>query len=311
MAKPRNKMLDLLAYLGMRIFVMFVHMFGFRANYRTAAIIGNLMYRFDKRHRRRGLEHLRRSFPDWDETRRHAVLKASMRNLIYLGIEVMFTTRLITPGRWRRHVKLTKADEALKIVTERKTGLVVATPHFGNWEVLGYTLATIGYPMTAVARPLDNPYLNNYVLGVRERNGLDILFKKGATQTMDEIIENKGVVGFIPDQDAGRRGIFVNFFGRLASTYKSLGLLAIRHNVPIVIGSARRLDEIYHFELYIQRVIHPHEWADKPDPLRWVTQEWNTAFEQVIRTAPEQYLWLHRRWKHRPPGEEPAPDGIA
>ena len=67
----------------------------------------------------------------------------------------------------------------------------------------------------------------------------------------------------------------------------------------------------YHFEIGIQRIIHPHEWADKHDPLRWITQQYTAALEQVVRTSPEQYLWIHRRWKHRPRGEKQSPDGIA
>jgi len=61
----------------------------------------------------------------------------------------------------------------------------------------------------------------------------------------------------------------------------------------------------------VQRIIHPAEWADKPDPLTWITQEYTSTLEQIVRDAPEQYLWVHRRWKHRPNGELPGPDGVA
>jgi KDO2-lipid IV(A) lauroyltransferase len=311
MAKPRNKFLDYLAYLGLRLFAMSIHMFGWEANYRTARWIGNMMYRFDRRHRQRALEHLRLSFPGWTEEEYHRVARASMRNLVYLGLEVLFTTRLITPGRWRRHIKLTNMAETIRLLVERKSGVVMATGHFGNWEVVGYMMATLGFPTVAVARPLDNPYINDYILSVRERTGMSILYKKGATQSMDDVLESKGILGFIPDQDAGRKGLFVNFFGRPASSYKSLALMAIQHNVPLIVGYGRRLDEAYHFEIGIQRIIYPSEWADRSDPVQWVTQEWNTAIEETIRLAPEQYLWVHRRWKHRPPGEEARPDGIA
>jgi KDO2-lipid IV(A) lauroyltransferase len=293
MAKPRNNFLDYLAYLGVRLFAMFVHMFGWRANYRTAALLGNLLFRLDKRHRIR------------------AIAKASMRNLMYLAVEVLFTTRLITPGRWRRHIKLTNMAETIRLLAERESGFVMATPHFGNWEVVGYMMATLGFPVVAVARPLDNPYVNDYMMSVRENTGMSILYKKGATQSMDEIIESKGIIGFIPDQDAGRKGVFVDFFGRQASTYKSVALMAITHNVPLIVGYGKRLDEEYHFEIGIQRIVYPREWTGKPDPLLWVTQEWTTAMEDVIRRAPEQYLWVHRRWKHRPDGEPAGPDGIA
>ncbi|MBS3734795.1 MAG: lipid A biosynthesis acyltransferase [Phycisphaerae bacterium] len=311
MSKPRNKFIDYVQYLGVRLFAMFVHMFGWEANYRTARWIGNLMYRFDARHRRRGLEHLRRSFPEWTEDKRRRICKASMRNTVYLGLEVLFTPRLITPGRWQRHITLTRMSEFVRIMVEGKTGLICATGHFGNWEVAGYTMGAVGFDCYVVARPLDNPYINDYILGVREYRGVTVLDKKGAAESVDRILEQRGIVAFVADQDAGRKGLFVDFFGRAASTYKSIGLLAMRHNVPIAVPYARRLDEAFHFEIGCRRIIRPNEWADKPDPLRWITQEYTRALEDVIRTAPEQYLWVHRRWKHRPKGEQPGPDGVA
>ncbi|RPI64598.1 MAG: lipid A biosynthesis acyltransferase [Planctomycetaceae bacterium] len=311
MAKNRNKYLDYIAYLGMRLFAMFVHMFDHKTNYRTAALIGNLLYRFDKRHRKRALEHLRLSFPDWSDEKRRQVARASMRNLVYLGLEVLFTTRLITPGRWRRHITLTDMSETIRLLLERESGVIMLTGHFGNWEVVGYMMATLGFPTVSIARRLDNLYIDKYVFGIRQNTGQMILDKRGATTAAPEVLENKGVVGFIADQDAGKKGAFVDFFGRKASTYKSIALLAIQYNAPVIIGFGRRLDEDYHFEIGIQRLIRPEEWADKDDPVMWITQEYTTALENVVRRAPEQYLWVHRRWKHRPKGEEPGPDGVA
>ena len=311
MAKPRNKFRDYLAYLGLRLFTMFVHMFDWEANYRSARCIGNLLYKFDKRHRRRALQHLRLSFPDWSEEKYHDIAKASMRNMVYLGLEVLFTTRLITPGRWRRHVTLTNMDENLRLMLEHKMPLIYITGHFGNWEVVGYTMGALGFPVYAVARPIDNPYIDEYILGVREKRGMTILSKRGATEQIPELLKKNASVCFIADQDAGRKGAFVDFFGRKASTYKSIALLAMQASAPVVVGYGRRLDEEYHFEIGIQRIIYPHEWVDKGDPMLWITQEYSKALEDVIRTAPEQYLWVHRRWKHRPKGEEPGPDGVA
>jgi len=309
--RKRSKVLDCLAYLGMRTFAMFVHMFNWEANYRTARWIGNLLYRFDRRHRRRAFQHLRLSFPDWSQDKLRRVAKASMRNLVYLGLEVLFTTRLITPGRWRRHIRLKNMSEVIRLMLKRESGLIFVTGHFGNWEVVGYAQAALGFPMVSVARRLDNPHIDRYMLGVREKAGQRIVDKRGATAGAADILDNKGIISFIGDQDAGRKGLFVDFFGRKASTYKAIGLLAMRHEAPVVVGYGRRLDEEYHFELGVQRIVYPHEWSDKDDPLAYITQEYTSALEEVVRTAPEQYLWLHRRWKHRPKGEPVAPDGVA
>ena len=317
MAKPRNKALDCLAYLGLRLFVMVVHMFGWEANYRTARWICSAIWWAGRRWRklgrfeRRATAHLRLSFPDWPDEKIRRVAKASLRNLLYLGVEVFFTTRLITPPRWRRHVTLENQAENIRLMLERKTPLIYVTGHFGNWEVVAYTMGALGFWTAAVARPLDNPYISRYVYGIRQKKGLTILDKKGVAQQAADLLERKGLLSFVADQDAGRKGCFVDFFGRKASTYKSIALLAMSYGAPILVGYGRRLDEEYHFAIGIQRIIYPHEWVGRDDPMRWITQEYTAALEQVIRTAPEQYLWTHRRWKHRPKGEPPAPDGIA
>ncbi|MDY6914596.1 MAG: lipid A biosynthesis acyltransferase [Planctomycetota bacterium] len=310
MAKPRNPYLDYLVYLAVRLTAMFLHMFPLRLNYRIARVAGNLGYRWVGSYRRRALGHIRRSFPDWPDEKCRRFAQASMRSLAKVAMEAMFTTRLITPARWRRHVRLVDQADNLRLLTERKTGLIYVTGHFGNWEIVGYTLAALGFEGYAVARPLDNPYLNEFILGVREQKGLSILDKKGAAKLMDHILESCGYVSFMADQDAGRKGVFVDFFGRPASTFKSIALMAMRHEVPIIVGYGRRLDNDYHFEIGVRRIIHPREWAEKDDPMRWITQEYTTALEQIIRVCPEQYLWVHRRWKHRPDGTKPK-DGIA
>ena len=108
------------------------------------------------------------------------------------------------------------------------------------------------------------------------------------------------LLAFVGDQDAGRKGIFVDFFGQPASTYKSIGLLAMAVECPIVVGYARRIKRFGRYEVGVQRVIQPHDWQTKADPLRWITQEYTRAIEEFVREAPEQYLWIHRRWKSQP-----------
>jgi len=184
-------------------------------------------------------------------------------------------------------------------------GLIMLTGHYGNWEILGYVLATFGFETTSIARPLDNPYVNDWVMGVRERQGQRIIDKKGATTEVTDLLEQGKAVGFIADQNAGPKGMFVDFFGRQASTYKSIGLLAMQYKTPVVIGYARRIKDRFQFKVGVQEIIQPADWADQPDPLRYITQRYTHAIEQMVGDDPGQYLWVHRRWKTRPKGEEP------
>lgn len=311
MAKERNKTLDYLAYLGLRLFAAFLHMFSVRANYRTARWIGELLWRIDKKHRRIAINQLQLSFPDWPLAKVERVARKSIINMMYLFIEVLFTPRLINPRTWRWHIKLNNLAEAIRLLTMQDTGVIMLTGHFGNWEIVGYAMATLGFPSTSIARLQDNAYINDYLLGVRERTGQTILYKKGATAAAPQVLERKGTLAFVADQDAGRKGLFVDFFGRPASTYKSIALLAIRYNVPVIVGYGKRLSDKFEFEIGTQRIIYPHEWADKENEPAWLTQQFTSALEAAIRTAPEQYWWVHRRWKHRPDGTKATGDGVA
>jgi len=144
------------------------------------------------------------------------------------------------------------------------------------------------------------------MLWVREREGQFIIDKKGAAELMMKILASGAALGFIADQNAGRKGMFVDFFGRKASTYKSIALLAMEYNLPIVVGYTRRLNDRYQFKMGVARVIEPRQWQDKDDPLRWITQEYTHGIEDFVRENPEQYWWMHRRWKTRPPEERNA-----
>lgn len=230
-----------------------------------------------------------------------------MQHFIELVMDVLFTTRKINIETWHQYVHIGGLQESLKILL-RGRGAIVLTGHYGNWEILGYTLATLGFETYSIARPIDNPHIDQWLLGVRERKGQIVLSKRGVSTTAQQVLENKGVLGIIADQNAGPKGMFVPFFGRLASTYKTIGLLAIQYNIPVIIGYARRRGGRFEFDIGVQDIIYPEDWANFPrdlyrDELHYVTTRYTKGIEDFIRADPTQYLWIHRRWKSRPKGE--------
>jgi KDO2-lipid IV(A) lauroyltransferase len=302
-AKPRNKLIDLSQYVVLRVVWMLLHSFPVDLNLQLASGLGGLLYRFDRKHRERALANLERSFPQMPLGKRQQLARESMQQLFILFIEVVFTTRLVRIDTWADICELDNFQEVLQLLLKRDQGLIMLTGHFGNWEVLGYVLATLGFHTTSIARPLDNPYVNQFLLGVREKKGQRIIAKKGATEEVTEVLGRGGTVGFIADQNAGSKGIFVDFFGRKASTYKSIGLLAMEYQVPIVVGYARRLNHRFKFRVGVQDIIYPRDWQDQDDPLRYITQRYTKGIEDFVIKDPGQYLWVHRRWKTRPKGE--------
>jgi KDO2-lipid IV(A) lauroyltransferase len=303
MAKPRNKLVDLSQYVALRVVWMLLHSFPVDLNLEWASGLGRVMYRFDRKHRERALANLKRSFPEMSPPEREKLACESMEQLFILFIEVVFTTRLVRIDTWADICELDNFQEVLQLLLKRNQGMIMLTGHFGNWEVLGYVLATLGFHTTSIARPLDNPYVNRFMLGVREKKGQRIIAKKGATEEITEVLSRGGTVGFIADQNAGSKGIFVDFFGRKASTYKSIGLLAMEYQVPIVVGYARRMSKRFKFRVGVQDIIYPRDWENQDDPLRYITQRYTKGIEDFVVKDPGQYLWVHRRWKTRPKGE--------
>ena len=305
MAKERNDLVDRLLYVLLRAISAALYCFPVNANLRSAKLLGSALYRLDRKHRERALANLKRSMPELSPLQRQAMAERSMQEVFMLFVEVLFTTRLIRIDTWPRYITLHNFEPALDLLLKRKQGLLMLTGHYGNFEILGYLLAVLGFPTASVARPLDNKYISRWVFGVRERLGQRIIVKKGATEDVVDEMERHGTVGFVADQNAGAKGIFVDFFGRKASTYKSIGLVAMQYDVPIVIGYSRRVNEQFQFVVGVQDIIYPADWANQPDPLRYVTQRYTKAIEDFIRVDPGQYWWVHRRWKTRPKGELP------
>ena len=289
-----------LEYLAIRFLGFLFQMFPIDLNLRTARLIGDFWWIIDRRHRDRTMAHIRFAFGDaYSDADVERIARQCFRHWTMYAVEFLCGMRLINEWNILRYVTPVDLKPLFELMLDKR-GVILVTGHYGNFELSGYLFATVGFEAVAVMRPLDNVYLNDYVVRTRAKQGLRLLSKTGVGAEAEDILKRGGAIGFVADQDAGRKGVFVDFFGHPASTYKSIALLAMACETPIVVGAARRSGARFHYELVVERVIMPDEWADKDDPLRWITQTYSSALEDVIRRAPEQYLWLHRRWKTAP-----------
>ncbi len=288
-----------LIYVLLRVFLFFVSLFPVEKVLKFACFLGRGLWKYYARGRERAIENLRASFPDKDDAWIEQTGIRSFEHLVMLTADVIFIPRLIKKENWEQFTRY-KNVERVKWMMQGKEPLLLVAAHYGNFEIMGYLLGEFGFNIYSIARPFDNKFLNKYLYDVRQRKSQKIIDKKGASEQMDDIIRQGSTLCFIADQNAGKKGIFVDFFGRKASTYKSIGLLAIQYNLPIGVGVSRRVGDRFFFEIEIERLIMPEEWKDKDDPLLWITQEYTRAFEDSIRKDPTQYWWIHRRWKTRP-----------
>ncbi|MCP3903712.1 MAG: lysophospholipid acyltransferase family protein [Planctomycetes bacterium] len=303
MARSESAIVNWSQYLAVRGLAGFLQCFDVEQNLHTARVVGSVFYHTNRRRRERTERNIAMSFPEWPEARVKQTAERSLQHMFQLFLVDAFAApRLITPETWPRYFGLHNVPRVLDDLLHGRPAIFI-TGHCGNWELLGYGLSMLGYSLNALARPLDNPLVNRWLLEHREARGLRIITKFGASPEIQEILRAGGRLGFIADQNAGEQGLFVPFFGRLASSYKSIGLLAMRYHVPIVAAHGRRLGGRMRYAMEITDVIDPDDWEGQPDPLYYITARFNRAMEQMVRRAPEQYLWLHRRWKSRPKHE--------
>ncbi len=289
-----------LFYIVVRAAFALMQCFPINWNLRSARGLAWIWRRVLPRHRAIAVSHLTDAFGDErtpDEISEMA--DRCLESIAMFAVEAVCLTRLIVPETWPNFIRVRNLESAIDVLLSGR-GAVLVTAHYGAFEMVGHLLAVQGFDLTAIMRPENNFYLNRFLVNSRRTLGLKLLDKKGASSHAEGLLQNGSMVAFIGDQDAGRKGMFVDFFGKPASTYKSIGLLAMTAEVPILVGYGRRLGDVAKYEVGIDRVILPEEWADKDDPLRWITEEYTKSFERFIREEPSQYWWVHRRWKHQP-----------
>jgi KDO2-lipid IV(A) lauroyltransferase len=299
MAKVRSRLLDYFTYLVVRLAIAFVQMLTDRAVRQLALALAWLGYHADRRHRQVADDNLRHAFPEISAEERDTLVRGCFRHFALLITEIARMPRKLHVGNWRQHVELVDGEILAKAMTSGRPCLLVGA-HFGNWELAGYTMGLLGFRTHAIARPLDNQYLDGFLRKFREGTGQRVLAKKGDFDQMTELLAGGGLLATLADQDAGQRGLFVDFFGRPASTHKAVALMALEYNVPLLVGGVPRVGEPMRYQVVIEDVIEPAEYAERPDAAQAITQRFTSALERLIRRYPEQYFWLHRRWKHQP-----------
>ena len=184
-------------------------------------------------------------------------------------------------------------------------GALVFSAHYGHWEAGAYAMGLLGIPFAVIARPLDNPILDRRLVQLRSGAGNAVIPKRRAVrETMRALARGAGVAILI-DQDAREDAVFVPFFGRLAATTPTLALLALRTEAPIVPVFAR-VETDGSISVHIEPEVESRPTGDRDADVLRLTAACTAIVERWARRNPEQWLWMHRRWKTRPPGETAA-----
>jgi len=257
--------------------------------------LGRAAWRLSRRERGRALEHLAIAFPDLQQEVRERLGRAAFE---HLGVVLAECLWLRDRGRAEipRHVLLRGGE---RIAAARATGrpLLFVTGHCGNWELLAARIAC-GLELAVVARELDEPGFQEELLAFRARFGTRTIVRgtPGAARELLRTLRSGGALGMLIDQDTRVEGVWVDFFGRPAWTPSGAADLALRFRAIVLPVFIERLADGSH------RVdVEPE--LELTDDATAATQAMTAAIEAQIRRVPEQWVWMHRRWRRRPPGE--------
>jgi len=265
----------------------------------VGARLGDLAWAALPRRRTVALENLTRAFPERPAPELARVGRDSFRHLGMNFVEsCVFYFR--PPARLLSRVSIEGLSH-FEAADAQGRGMLLLTAHYGNWELLAASHALARFPLSVVMRPLDSPAFEPILERFRLRSGVELITKRRALTDIVEALRRRRMVGILLDQNASRReGVFVPFFGVPASTSKGMALIALRTGAPVLPVFIRRRPDGRH-------VVHAGAPVPVPSDGDVVafTRAFNEAIEAAIRAAPEQWFWLHRRWKTRPE-EEPS-----
>ncbi|MDX6531842.1 MAG: Kdo2-lipid lauroyltransferase/acyltransferase [Blastocatellia bacterium] len=273
---------------------------------RLALSVGSRMgsgaYYFSSRLRRTGRRNLELAFPELKTEERRRLLRGCFASLgRLLGVFSQFATA--NPETLQTLIEC-EGLEHIEAARASGRGVILFTGHVGAWELTSFALSLFGHPLSFLVRRIDNPKIEKLVDRRRERLGNRTIDKRSAAREMLQTLQGGGTLGILVDLNTlDREGIFVDFFGVAASTTFMLAKLALRTDAAVLPVFAPWDSKRRRFLLKIDEPLSVERTGNDEDDVRRLTQLFTNVVEKYVRRYPDQWLWIHRRWKTRPPGE--------
>jgi Kdo2-lipid IVA lauroyltransferase/acyltransferase len=250
-----------------------------------------------------GLFNLRLAFPEWSETERRRILFGT-----FLGFGRMLSDFARFPALRRENIDQLLVYDGLEHFTAAQAlgnGVIFLTAHFGNWELSSFAHSLCGHRINFTVRPMDNPLLDRLITRYRCLSGGQPIEKNDFARRAIQALRKGEAVGVLMDTNMlPAEGIFVDFFGRPACTTSAPARLARKTGAALVLGLAMWDKTLGKYRLRFE----PAPWIEHSDPeeeIRLNTAHFTRLIEAQIRAFPDQWLWVHRRWKTRPAGQPP------
>ena len=269
--------------------------------------IARMLYAMTPKLRKIAEFNLQLAFPEWADAQRAATLRGMVRSLGWMAAEFARMPRYTRENI--EEVIVLDGNENFLDGQRRGKGVLFLTAHMGAWELSSYAHALYGYPLHYMARPLDNARLDALVNRYRGLSGNKPIFKNESARAMLKILRETGTVGILADQNTlPEEGAFVDFFGTPACTTTGIARVALHTGAAVVPGYAVWDESSQKYRLRFEPPMELVRTGDAERDILENTQRFAKVTEEIIRKYPEQWVWVHARWKTRPKGEPPLYD---
>lgn len=292
-------MADYILYLTVKVKAFFLRLLPLRVSLWAGRSFGSAIYYLVGKRRQVAYANLRAAFRGrYTSAQLNMIIKRIYQNLSQSYVELLRFPRL-DEAYVKKYIKVEGADKIVKSLKEDAKGAIFLTAHFGNWELSSLVGSAYGFKMNVLARWQKLERLNGYLNKMRGSKGARVIFKKDAKEEIMRALKNNEVVGILSDQDGGRRGEFVDFFGRKASIAKGVAQFSLRTGAPIFPILIIREKGPYH-RISVGDDISVLPSGDVKKDIHEILQRFATILQSYVEKYPDQWLWLHKRWKSTP-----------
>jgi KDO2-lipid IV(A) lauroyltransferase len=305
MKDPRWRMRHLPGYLLGSAILFCLRLLPRRVGCAGGRLLGRVFFHLSGKHRRMALQNMERALG-------HDIAARDLRRLALAAFAHM--GQLITDSAYFSRVLRMPTDriavyegvEHLRDAAADGRGMLVFSGHFGHWELIALLQHRLGYPMAMVASSLSNPLFNRLLVDLREQCGNRVIPKRNAARPVLRTLRDGQAVAILIDQNVrGEGGIFIDFFGVPASTTPALATLSLKSGAPIVPVFSYPMPDGRLLIRY-RKPIRPARSGTLPDDIHALTTVCTKLLEEEIRARPELWLWMHNRWRTRPPSDGTA-----
>ncbi len=292
----RNRFNLFIIVVLVQVLRLLIRLIPLRVGLRLGGFIGRIAFVIIRKERRRALAHLRIAFPEKDDAWIERTARASFVNL---GIS-LFEMLMVTPEGAEALVDAPGLAEKIEPVLAAGKGAVWATCHLGNWELFAHYVAR-RYPLSVVAAPIEPPAVNRFVVERRAARGVTTIVRgaPGAARELIRVFRENRLLGILMDQDTRVEGAFVDFFGKPAWTPTAAAQMALKFDVPVIFGYMLRQADGRHV-VTVEGPLAMTRTGDQKADILAGTALLTKKIEEKVRSHPEQWVWMHRRWKRKP-----------